>query len=323
MALLVVPLGADAAGALTVAEWDLLTQCSRVVFEDPGHPLIERLMAHGIHAGPFDDEPAASDDGLGLVAEPASLRIVELARTGAIVTGPFDPPDPLTAAHGAPVTRAAARSLARLVAVMARLRSVDGCPWDREQTHRSLGVHLLEEAYEVIDAIDRDEVTAELEEELGDVLLQVVFHARLADQDGRFDVAEVADHLVAKLLHRHPHVFGETTVSGAEEVVANWEAIKSREKARTGPFDGIPKHLPALLAAYKSQKRAAARGFQADGATALEELRRVLDRWDAGAAGPELLGDALFWTVALARATGLDPEEALRGATLRFRGMYA
>ena len=194
---------------------------------------------------------------------------------------------------------------------MARLRGEDGCPWDQKQTHSSLKPHLIEESYEVIDAIERGEVGAELEEELGDLLLQVVFHSQLADDDDRFDLAGVADRIVAKLLHRHPHVFSDTVVADADEVVANWETIKSKEKKRSDPFDDIPAALPALSTAYKTQKRAASLGWQAQEDEARGQLEAAVE--------DERLGEALFWLVALARARGLDPEGALRDAVARFR----
>ncbi|MGH2697908.1 MAG: MazG family protein, partial [Actinomycetota bacterium] len=209
-------------------------------------------------------------------------------------------------------------ALANAVLIMARLRSDDGCPWDREQTHESLKIHLLEETYEVLDAIDAGPTGAALEEELGDLLLQVLFHARLADQEGRFDIASVADGLVAKLVRRHPHVFGDAAVEGADQVVANWEQIKRREKqgpeGERGPWDDLPAALPALLLAYKSQKRAAALGFGADESRARAELEAALSSSD----GPAL-GRGLFWLVALCRARGVDPESALRSELTRWR----
>ena len=316
--LIVVPLASVETESLTLAEWDLLTKCERVLFEHPGHPLAARLRDAGVEAGPFDDEPDAARAGWALVADPSSPRVVELARAGAFVTsGAAAAPDSLTAAHGARFGRRAGSALGGLALVMARLRGPDGCPWDAEQTHESLRVHLLEEAHEVLEAIDSGATGAELEEELGDLLLQVVFHAQLAADDGRFDVAEVADRLVAKLLHRHPHVFGDVVVAGAAEVVSNWEAIKAKEKGdeRTGPFDGIPPTLPALLTAYKVQKRAAALGFEADSAAARDGIERALEAEPT----PDSVGDALFWTVALARSAGVDPEGALARATAKFR----
>jgi MazG family protein len=316
VALLVVPLAADEVGALTLAEWDALRASERVLFEDAQHPLIERLRSEGVHAGPFDDEPAADRDRWSFVAEPTSPRIVELARAGANVTsGAVTTPDALTAAHAAPVLRRASAALGSLAAIMARLRSEDGCPWDREQTHESLKVHLIEEAHEVIETIEDGNISAELEEELGDLLLQVAFHARLAEQDGRFDVARVAAGIVAKLVHRHPHVFGDVEVSGAGDVVRNWEQLKQKEKARTDPFDGIPKGLPSLLAAYKTQKKAAALGFSPDE----ETIRKEVAAATSSQVDEHSLGEALFWLVALAREKGIDPEGALRKSLTRFR----
>jgi XTP/dITP diphosphohydrolase len=202
-----------------------------VLFEDPTHPLMQRLSAAGVSAGVFDDEPNASSDGVALIAGPDSPRIVELARQGAEVSsGPSLVDDPVTAAHGAYVIRRAQAKLGELVAVMARLRSEDGCPWDREQDHASLIPHLLEEAQEVLEVIEADELGAPLEDELGDILLQVVFHAQLAADDRRFDVSGVADAIVTKLVRRHPHVFANATVSGPDDVVRNWNTIKAGEK---------------------------------------------------------------------------------------------
>ena len=314
MPLLVVPLSAADADALTLAEWDALLQCPRVVFEEPDHPLADRLRASGVTIE-IGDVPVTEE--AGLVLDPRSDRLVDLAKAGARITsGSIPAPDPLTAAHGAYLARSGASSLGRLALVMARLRSTDGCPWDQEQTHASLRVHLLEESYEVLDAIDRGELGEELEEELGDLLLQVAFHAQLAADDGRFDLADVADRIVTKLIHRHPHVFGDRSVADADEVVRNWEAIKKDEKSRSGVFEGLPAGLPALLAAFKVQKRAAALGFQPDLAEATRNLEEALAAED-----PDL-GRALFWLVAVARSEGIDPEGALREATAEFRASY-
>jgi MazG family protein len=314
--LLVVPLSADEVGALTLAEWDVLRTSERVLFEDPAHPLIERLRAEGVDAGPFDDEPAADRGAWALVADPSSPRVIELARAGARVTsGTVVTPDPLTAAHAAPLLRRASAALGSLAAIMARLRSDDGCPWDREQTHDSLKVHLIEEAHEVIETIEEGDIGAELEEELGDLLLQVAFHARLAEQEDRFDLAQVAHGIVAKLIHRHPHVFGDVEVAGASDVVRNWEQLKQKEKARSDPFEGIPKGLPSLLAAYKTQKKAAALGFAPDDDT----IRKEVESATSSDVDEESLGEALFWLVALAREKGIDPEGALRKSLTRFK----
>jgi XTP/dITP diphosphohydrolase len=231
MPLVVVPLAAEESDRLTLREYDRLRACTKVLFEDPSHPLLSRLIADGTVAGPFDDEPEATADTIGFVAAPDSPRIVELARLGAEVTaGPSFIDDPLTAAHGAYVLRRAQASLGELVAVMARLRSDDGCPWDRDQTHASLVPHLLEEAQEVLEAIEAGDVGEQLEDELGDVLLQVAFHAELAARDERFDVAGVGEAIVTKLVRRHPHVFAGVEVSGPDEVIRNWNEIKAGER---------------------------------------------------------------------------------------------
>ncbi|MDP9067512.1 MAG: nucleoside triphosphate pyrophosphohydrolase [Actinomycetota bacterium] len=322
MPLLVVALAPEEAGSLTLAEWDALRSREQVVFERPGHPLVERLNAAGTPAGAFDDEPAPNDDMLALVADPNSVRVRELARSGAeVMAGPARAVDALTTAHGAAISRRAAVALGGLAEVMARLRSVDGCPWDQEQTHESLRVHLVEEAYEVLDAIDRAALGDDLEEELGDLLLQVFFHAQLAADDARFDVASVANRLVVKLVHRHPHVFGDVAVTGAGEVVRNWESIKAEEKKRDGAFDDVPAGLPALLYSCKIQKRASALGFQPTEEQALGHLSQAVAEL-AAAPTPESLGDVLFWFVALARVRGIDPEGALRAATVRFRASF-
>lgn len=322
MPLLVVVAAAEDAPALTLAEWDALRARDQVLFERPDHPLMQRLAEAGVEAGPFDDEPDALDDTRALVAEPGSERVLELARAGAdISAGAVRSPDALTAAHGSRIARRASSSLGTLALVMARLRSRDGCPWDQEQTHESLRVHLVEEAYEVLDAIDRGAIEGDLEEELGDLLLQVYFHAQLAAGEGRFDVASVADRLVAKLEYRHPHVFGETVVEGAAEVVRNWESLKTAEKKRAGAFEDVPAGLPALLYTAKIQKRAAAVGFQPTEEEALGRLSAAVAELAAGPTG-EGFGDVLFWFVALARTRGIDPEGALRSAAGRFRDSF-
>jgi XTP/dITP diphosphohydrolase len=191
-----------------------------------------------------------------------------------------------------------------LVAVMDRLRT--DCPWDREQTHRSLAKYLLEETYETLEAIesgDRDH----LREELGDLLLQVCFHARIASEDpeGGFDVDDVARGIADKLVYRHPHVFAGLEVADAEEVDRNWEALKAAEKQRTGPLEGIPTALPALAYADKVLGRLAKAGLPTG---------VPLDAAPPGAAG---VGTRLLGLVEEARAAGLDAEQELREAVRR------
>lgn len=313
MPLLVVVVAADESDLLTLGEWQLLRSASTVLFENTSHPLRAVLEADGVTTALLASPPDVGTAQVAVVLEPGSDHLISLAETGAQVSvGAAETPDPVTGAAGAAIARRAARSLSELAIVMARLRGPGGCPWDHEQTHESLQVHLLEEAHEVLEAIDEGKLGHELEEELGDLLLQVVFHAQMAADDGRFDIDGVSRSIVAKLINRHPHVFSDTAVSGASEVVANWETIKAAEKTeRTGPFDGIPSALPALLAAHKTQKRAAALGFEGSEA----EARTGLDRAVAGGD----IGEALFWLVALARTKGIEPEAALRRATKAFQ----
>jgi MazG family protein len=198
--------------------------------------------------------------------------------------------DPLSAIPEGPVpsSRNGARLL-DLVRVMARLRGPGGCPWDHEQTHRTLARHLLEETHEVLDAIDADDPDR-LRDELGDVLLQVVFHAQMAAEEGTFDVDDVAEATVEKLIRRHPHVFGEVHVSGADEVLVNWEQIKAEETGEQPVEDDIPSTLPALARASKVQRRAAGWGFDwrtTDGAMA--KLREEVEEL-AAAGTPEESG---------------------------------
>jgi tetrapyrrole methylase family protein/MazG family protein len=210
---------------------------------------------------------------------------------------------------------------------MARLRGPAGCPWDRQQTHRSLKPYLLEETYELLEAIDSDD-PAKIANELGDLLLQVVFHAQLAAERGQFDLEAVAEGIVAKLIHRHPHVFGDTTVRDAQEVLANWEKLKAQEPTtsdRASVLDGVPQTLPALMRAAELQKRAARVGFDWDdvaGALAkIDEELRELRAARANATAPKLaeeIGDLLFAVVNVSRFCGVDPEDALRQTIGKF-----
>jgi len=189
--------------------------------------------------------------------------------------------------------------LLELVAVMDRLRSPGGCPWDAEQTHVSLAGYLLEEAHEAVEAIDHGDLDA-LREELGDVLLQVVFHARVAqEQPGGWDVDDVADGIIAKLIRRHPHVFADTVVSGASEVEANWDAIKQAEKQRESIVDGVPVALPALARAAKLIGRADKAGLDVPVPVPSESSS---------------IGERLLALAAEAQRAGVDPEAELRAA---------
>ena len=213
-----------------------------------------------------------------------------------------------------------------LVRVMARLRGPGGCPWDHEQTHESLGRHLLEEAHETLEAIDAGDRDA-LRDELGDLLLQVAFHAQIAADDGEWDVDDVAEGIVAKLIRRHPHVFGDVEVSGADEVLANWERIKADEKGERGHVaDDIPPTLPSLARAAKVQRRAAGFGFEwRTRESAMKALREEIDELDHAtdhSNAEEEIGDVLFATVAVARKHDVDAESALRRTIRGFAQRY-
>ena len=212
-----------------------------------------------------------------------------------------------------------------LVKVQARLREPDGCPWDREQTHRTLARHLLEETHELLAAIDADDDEA-VRNELGDLLLQVTFHAQIAADEGRWDIDDVAEGLIRKLIHRHPHVFGDVAVAGSDEVLVNWEKLKAEEDGGKGVDEGIPASLPALARAAKVQRRAAGWGFEWRSVPrAIGALREELDELEE-ATSPEdaegEVGDVLFATVAVARKLGVDPESALRRTIAGFAARY-
>lgn len=288
-----------------------------------------------------------------LVGDPeCAVDVTEQAQRAGLSVRRIDPPPPPVGAH-----------LLALVEVEQRLLGPGGCPWDREQTHRSLARHLLEESYEVLEAIDqlpaavdppggmapesmrRDgagmatekptasglapqasagvpdaALTAALVEELGDLLLQVVFHAELGRVAGQFDIDDVARSIREKLVRRHPHVFAEAQVASSAEVVTNWETIKREQEGRTAPFSGIPAALPALQYAAKVQSRALSAGLMAPvtdaGARALASLARVLELAAGADREAEVLqrgvGELLDDVVMLARTLGVDAEGALR-----------
>ena len=220
----------------------------------------------------------------------------------------------------------------RLVEVMARLRGEGGCPWDREQTRESLKPYVVEEAYEVLEAIDEGD-PAKLREELGDLLLQVVFQAQVAREVGEFTITEVIQAIVEKLVRRHPHVFGDASASTAQEVLHRWEAIKRAERQnehhRPSALDGVPRELPALLRAHRLQEKASRVGFDWDDtAELLGKLEEELAEFQAvcrNGGGPRAaaeLGDLLFTLVNVSRFLNVNPEEALRETIARFTGRF-
>ncbi len=220
------------------------------------------------------------------------------------------------------------------VALIARLRAPGGCPWDREQTHRSLKPMTIEEAYEVVEAIERGD-DAHLAGELGDLLLQVVFHAQIAFEGGRFDIAQVVERISAKMVRRHPHVFGSNPASTSGEVLKNWEAIKRAEREEKGHedaslLDSVSRSLPGVLEAYQMAVKASRVGFDWPDAPAVlakldeevAELKAAV-RAQAGAnAVAEEVGDLLFAAVNVARLLGEDPESCLKAANRKFRGRF-
>jgi MazG family protein len=202
------------------------------------------------------------------------------------------------------------KAIKDLLNVMARLRAPDGCPWDREQDHRTLRWHAVEEVYELIDAIEAGD-DHELEEELGDLLLQVVFHCQLAKERGAFDFERVARHIADKLIRRHPHVFGDVKVKNVDQVWANWEKIKKAEKhgtkrARPSALDGIPRHLPSLMRAEKLLKKA--RRAKLEG---VEQAQAAQEKGGKGLNRRNRLGGELFELVAYAQRKGWSAEELL------------
>ncbi|MGZ4149301.1 MAG: nucleoside triphosphate pyrophosphohydrolase [Actinomycetota bacterium] len=229
------------------------------------------------------------------------------------------PEGPVPSSHGG-------ERLLDLIKVQARLRAPDGCPWDREQTHQTLARHLLEETHELLEAIDAGDDDA-IRDELGDMLLQVTFHAEMAREDGRWDIDDVAEGLVRKLIHRHPHVFGEVEVADADEVLVNWERLKAEETGgRKGVDEDIPASLPSLARAAKVQRRAAGWGFEWRSVeSAVGALHEEVDEL-AEAPPPEdaegEIGDVLFAAVAVARKLGVDAESALRRTTRTFGDRY-
>ncbi|GAB4422983.1 MAG: nucleoside triphosphate pyrophosphohydrolase [Anaerolineae bacterium] len=325
----------------------------------PGAPhlqLLDALELAGLHHPPLEpDRPAllchlAGPELAGQVsrclqnAYPAGHR-AHLVRLDAPAPELL-PPCPLAqlADHTPPGVRLALylpadtrHNFAALQETIAHLRAPDGCPWDREQTHRSLRPYLLEETYEVLEALDAGD-SAALAEELGDLLLQIVLHTQIAVEHGEFQMGDVIDHINRKLLRRHPHVFADVVVNSVDDVTTNWEAIKKAEKAANGQqpqaisaLDGVPAALPALAQALTISKKAVKVGFEwpnIEGVVekVIEEAHEIVAATDPEHLESEI-GDLLFSVVNLARWRGIDPEAALRSTnarfTRRFKGIEA
>ena len=222
------------------------------------------------------------------------------------------------------------KSVVRAVWLRRRLRSFVGCPWDREQDHKSIRNGLIEETYEVIEAIDTENPTL-LREELGDVLLQIVFHAGIEEDEGRFDIDDVANDICVKLIHRHPHVFGDVSVKNADEVLTNWEQIKSEEKERvtvTDKLRSIPPMLPALMRATKVGKKASMFDFETTELVMdkiAEEMVEVSEAIESGVQADveEEIGDLLLTVTSLCRKLDVDAEAALNKATEKFINRFS
>ena len=308
---------AGAYGALLIAQSD-----SKSLLSDVKLTLLESLEP---------DHRVIVLQRLGLADESVfEVDLADLDRT-------FEP-DHLTSIFVDTGSSMPAKELVRLIELAERLRGPGGCPWDAAQTHHSLARHVLEEAYEVVEAIERlpaeapgggDPVPADdyaaLEDELGDLLFQVVIHAVLAAEGGAFTITDVARGIHDKLVRRHPHVFGDVEVTGAEQVVTNWEQIKKGEKGSASLLDGLTPGLPSLLYAHKLIRKAESVGL--DPAGTGDAVGRLTDVVHAlGDADPDeveqRLGDVLAATVMLARGFGIDAESALRGWSARFRDRF-
>ncbi len=217
-------------------------------------------------------------------------------------------------------------NFATLVDIIARLRGPQGCPWDLEQTHLSLKPNLVEECYEVMEAIDQGD-SRKLSEELGDLLMQIVLHAQIAAEWGNFDIKEVLRKINAKLIHRHPHIFGEAKVKDAQEVVLSWEALKKKERGGSSLLSGLPKGMPALAYSQAVQRRAARVGFDwkeiSEITEKLVEEVQELQQTTNHEQRTQEFGDLLFTLANIARRLDVDLEEALRLANERFYGRFS
>ena len=317
--------------ALNVDPFDGLQLCDAMVLAQRLHPPLDPDVA--VLIGQVFSRELASELKMTLMhlyPDDHPVRLVRAAGTPqeTISDCPLlaldrrDDLDHLTSAYLPPLPKQG--SLSSYQEIMARLRAPGGCPWDREQTHESLRSSLLEETYEVLDALDQDDM-GELQEELGDLLLQVLFHAEIATEEGDFRLIDSVGYAIEKLTRRHPHVFGDQTVQDSQEVLLNWEQIKRQERGEEtfkSMLAGINKALPALSQAHEVQRRAARVGFDWPSVEpVLAKVREELDEFlsaEQSTRQAEELGDILFSLVNLARWYQIDPESALRKANLRF-----
>jgi XTP/dITP diphosphohydrolase len=330
-------------GLLPFQSWDVLGTADRVRLRDPdGHPAAAQLYLAGLDLERV--EPAALERGdmdLNRPGAPDDRRIakslVRLALAEHDVVYLLGPDERglapalagMAAEHDLEIElvflaqQPEGAEVLRLVEVMRALRDpVDGCPWDLEQDHATLAPYAIEETYELVDAIERDH-DVDLAEELGDVLLQVVFHARIAADRRAFGIDEVARGIADKLVRRHPHVFADGDADDAAAVEANWDVIKQQEKGRTGPFDGVPPAGPGLELLATLQRKAAKHGVAVqatdDPAAAVAGALEAAADADDPAAREAAIGRALAQLVSLARELDVDPERAARQAARQFR----
>jgi tetrapyrrole methylase family protein/MazG family protein len=297
---------AELAGRILVAQCD-----NRLVLSDVKLALLE-------HLGP--DTPMTVLQRLGLPDEEVTVVPLEELDRGAIA------PDHLTSVFVDAGAVGAAREVVRLLQLAKRLRDPGGCPWDAEQSHTSLTRYLLEESYEVVEAIENLPTAgyAPLEDELGDLLYQVVFHAIIAEETGEFTMADVARGIHDKLVRRHPHVFGDVVAAETDDVLRNWEQIKKEEKGTTSIVAGITPGLPSLLYTHKLFRKAASVGLEIDDVdAALDRIDAALTALRADDGGAEAqLAEVLAASVIVARARGIDAESALRGWAAGYRRRF-
>ncbi len=338
-------------GLLPLHAWSALMSSDLVLLGTADHPFVAHLamaeLRYEVVAGAGAGALSRADllSGLTPTDKAKATSIVDRVRAEGEVVYLFGTGDDdgFTRTLGMEAARAGVETevvyfgvrppgtrLLDLVRTEQRLLAPGGCPWDREQDHRSLAPYAVEEVYELLEAIQSGDPDA-IREELGDVLLQVVFHAQIAAQDPaaaqRFDIDDVAAGIIDKLVRRHPHVFADAKVSGSAEVLANWEQLKAAEKPeRSRPFDGVPAAQPALAYVEKLQSRAATTGFDWElDAEAADRIRLELEEFLTAGDDAERereIGDLLMSVVGLARRHQVDPEMALRGAARRFRRRF-
>ena len=256
------------------------------------------------------------------LSHPVQLIGEDERPAGETTLGEFEQDEKLSAIYLPPL--ASASSFEALQGTVAHLRAPEGCPWDQEQTHQSLRKHLLEEAYETLEVIDSDNLDG-LREELGDLLLQILMHAQIAQETSRFRMADVVADIQKKLIRRHPHVFGDVQVADVDHVLSNWEHYKSEESSN-GPLDGIPHALPALAQAAELQDRASRVGFAWPSIKeVIEKVKEELDELESETGDQQAveLGDFLFAVVNYARWLKVDPEAELQRACVRFRARFS